>query len=200
MAVLSKFRGSLQQLRADGHAAPVVLAAGINPHLIEQAHLQGRPNPLFQFLKIHYIEPFGREELAQMVRALGKKTGLKFTDAKVIDELHLEYGGHPLLTRQACSFVHHHRPQGRVPHDVSLSELERAFVARGSNTPLHHVTQAADEFATIFPEEGQHVREALSTPALKIDLSQAIHARAYGLADQDGALALRALSRISSKN
>jgi hypothetical protein len=195
IATLSKLRGALQQHQANGISAPVVLAAGINPNLIEVANIHSRPNPLFQFLKIHYIEPLEREELAKMVRALGKKTGLKFTDAKAIDELLIEYGGHPLLSRQACSFVHEHRPAAQVPHDVSWPEVERAFQALGSNTPLQHAVQAAEEFTQIFPEEGQHVFDVLLGKRPAVDLGFARHARVYGLTDETGTISFRALSR-----
>jgi hypothetical protein len=195
IATLSKLRGALQQLQANGHATPMILAAGINPNLVELAHLYGRPNPLFQFLRIHYIEPLDREELAKMVRTLGKKTGLKFTDARTIDELQAEYGGHPLLSRQACSFVHNHRNNQQVPYDVTMAELVQAFGARGSNTPLHHAGQAAAEFIHIFPEEGRHVRDAVTNKRGVVDLGVAMHARAYGLVNDAGQISLRALLR-----
>jgi len=199
LVLLARLRGILQQWQSTNEHFPVILAAGINPSLIESANISSKPNPLFQFARLHFIEPFTREELAQMIRGLGKKSGLKFQESATIDQLLVEYGGHPLLTRQACSYVHRHRPQDDVPHNVTLSELEFAFRARGSNTPLQHAQGTLEEFSQIFPSEGLAIREAVERGSTSIDLGNVPHANAYGLADSTGQLTVRALTRLVNR-
>lgn len=82
----------------------VFLVAGVNPTCVESSHFSGIQNPIFQLTAPHYLEPFTVTQTRDMVRTIGKYTGLKF-DESVYQYLQETYGGHPFLIRIACSEV-----------------------------------------------------------------------------------------------
>ncbi len=59
-----------------------------------------------------------------MVRTLGRRMGLKFS-TEAVDHIHKHYGGHPLLTRIACSILNSQCRDEAMPRpiEVSLSAL-----------------------------------------------------------------------------
>lgn len=77
--------------------------SGVNPSVVEKDIVNGVQNPLFGIVHHKYLTGFTEEETRTMVRNLGKRMGLKITYDAVSD-LYNWYGGHPLLTRLACSW------------------------------------------------------------------------------------------------
>ena len=77
--------------------------SGVNPSVVEKDVVNGVQNPLFGIVHHKYLTGFTEEETRIMIRNLGKRMGLKFSYDAVAD-LHSWYGGHPLLTRLACSW------------------------------------------------------------------------------------------------
>jgi hypothetical protein len=68
---------------------------------------------------------FSPDEIGVMVRTLGRFMGLVFED-KCLQYLKDMYGGHPLITRQACSLVHHSIGDAtKRPCTVTLEYLKR---------------------------------------------------------------------------
>jgi hypothetical protein len=78
------------------------MVVGSNASVLETPYYEGIDNPLFGWAKAKYLGPFEREDLAQMIRKLGSYAGLDWEEA-AIDYLLNHYGGHPMLTRLACS-------------------------------------------------------------------------------------------------
>jgi hypothetical protein len=192
IGAFTQLRSVAQQRQAEGKAYPVVLSAGVDPHIFEAPSTNGGDNPLYQFSRIVFLDPLDREALSQMVRTLGKRTGMRFRDHRLIDELREEYGGHPLLTRQACSWLHHNRPPNEIPYNVTVEDLQRAFDAGGTGTPLRHAQDTLDEFEDWYPEEAMRVRRIVAGET--VDASEIRHAVDYGLVDADGRLRIRALT------
>jgi hypothetical protein len=95
--------------------------AGVNSLCLDEPSFEGGPNPIFQAARMNLLEPFDRERVRQMIRGIGHYCGVKF-DEEVYDYLIDHYGGHPYLTRLACSvIVHGQRSSGvRV---VSVNEF-----------------------------------------------------------------------------
>ena len=83
----------------------VTIIAGVNPSVIEVDNIKGIQNPLFGIVSGDYLKGFSFEEMKNMVRQLGRRMGMKF-DPSALSYLHKRYGGHPLLTRIACSLIH----------------------------------------------------------------------------------------------
>ncbi|WP_375765098.1 ATP-binding protein [Archangium gephyra] len=195
LRALSQFRAFAQRLQMHGKNYPVLLGAGVDPALFEQPKIRDLANPLYQFSRLKFLAPLDREELAAMVRTLGKRTGMRFRAHELIDSLYNEYGGHPLLSRQACSFVHKHRPKDQVPYHVTSEDLERAFTARGPDTPLWHALDVPESFAEWFPQEANLLNEYIANTQNANLRSRLQHAIAYGLLNEDGTVRMQALRR-----
>jgi hypothetical protein len=79
------------------------LISGTNPCALETTYWFNRlENPIFQHAKPIYLPPFGFEEMQRMLNEIGFYMGLEFSDDAVYYLLQI-FGGHPFLTRQACS-------------------------------------------------------------------------------------------------
>ncbi|WP_445620503.1 hypothetical protein ACUN8C_00855 [Kushneria sp. Sum13] len=78
------------------------IIAGVNPTIVEKDSINGIQNPLFGIVPHQYLTGLCSEEVKIMIKKLGKRMGLKF-ESDTCCKIHNWYGGHPLLTRQACS-------------------------------------------------------------------------------------------------
>lgn len=96
------------------------LIAGTNPRCIEVPSIQKTDNPIFSLFTPHYIEPFSYEQTSEMLSRLGGYMGMRFSP-EVVAHLQEDFGGHPLLIRQVCSFIHRSISSVR-PVDISTQE------------------------------------------------------------------------------
>ena len=80
------------------------VVAGVNPYLVELDLINGIQNPVFGIVKPSMITGMNKEDVHTMVKRIGKQMGLDFDDV-ALDYLYNRYGGHPLLTRMACSYT-----------------------------------------------------------------------------------------------
>jgi AAA-like domain len=98
------------------------MIVGVNPTIIESSTIMGRDNPLFSLIPRTFIPSFTKPEVREMVRTLGKHIGMKFEES-VYEYLKNRYGGHPMLTRLACSHIYKHftSNSSERPFEVSLS-------------------------------------------------------------------------------
>jgi hypothetical protein len=80
------------------------IVAGVNPACVELSHFSAVPNPIFQLAVPQYIESLSVTSVREMVRSIGRYSGLRFEE-DVYTYLHQRYGGHPFLIRLACSEV-----------------------------------------------------------------------------------------------
>ena len=192
---LTQLRAFVQRRDMQGKNRPVLLCAGVDSGLFERPKIRKLANPLYQFANVQFIKPMDRDELQQMVRTLGKRTGMRFRDHLLIDSLLREYGGHPLLTRQACSFVHRRRPKGIVPYQVTIDDIEKAVTIDGPGTPLEHALDVPASFEEWYPEESALLEERLRSGAPSIGSNGLSHAVAYGILNEDGSARINALLR-----
>ncbi|WP_375263527.1 hypothetical protein [Palleronia sp.] len=77
---------------------------GTNPHCIEAVKLFESDNPLFGNVEKRFIPMFTPEQVAEMVTDLGAIMGVEFDPESRI-KLFQDFGGHPFLTRYACSYI-----------------------------------------------------------------------------------------------
>lgn len=82
----------------------VYLIVGTNPRCVEVVKLHESDNPLFGNVEKRFIPMFSAEQVSEMVIDLGSIMGVSF-DAESRIKLFQDFGGHPFLTRYACSFV-----------------------------------------------------------------------------------------------
>lgn len=97
------FWGTLRSSHQSGKMT--VGVAGVNPFIFEVPLVKGVDNPFL--LGISKIDLGFLDELSikKMVKSIGRYMGLEI-DNKVYPWLYTQYGGHPLLTRKACSLVY----------------------------------------------------------------------------------------------
>jgi hypothetical protein len=108
------------------HGGLVFIVAGVNPSCVQEARFGETPNPIFQLALPHFLRPFQHKDVRDMVRYIGRYSGLKF-DEDVYEYLRDKFGGHPFLIRAACSEVWQRMassdPQRHV--EVSVSDFEQ---------------------------------------------------------------------------
>jgi hypothetical protein len=107
-------RSSHQKLRANN--VFTYLITGTNPRCIERSTINKADNPIFSQFSPIYIPAFDVVQTQEMIDKLGGYMGLVFDDS-VSNKLVADFGGHPLLIRQMCSYIHkkvdlerHNRP------------------------------------------------------------------------------------------
>lgn len=96
-----------QSMRAAFQSAssPIVyLIVGTNPKCIEAVSHSGSDNPLYGNVEKRFISMFSANQVSEMVHELGSIMGVEFDDECKI-KLYQDFGGHPFLTRYACSFI-----------------------------------------------------------------------------------------------
>lgn len=86
------------------NTAITVLIAGTNPKCIELPFINGHDNPLFKQIKPEYIDGFSINQTKQMIETLSLYMGISI-DEDIYTYLTREFGGHPFLIRQACSYI-----------------------------------------------------------------------------------------------
>jgi hypothetical protein len=192
----------LVQAGGQSDAGIVLLCAGVDPSIFEQALLEGRDNLIYKLVKLLWLSPMSRDEMAEMVRALGKRTAVRFRGHEVIDKLYQEFGGHPLLTRKACSAAIEGRDPAELPFYLSLDRLEHTLGKRGVSSVAEQARDVFKSFAEWFPEEAQILPLIWSTEAGDREVGRAFldelpdglaHAKSYGLVNDDETPRIRAL-------
>jgi len=81
------------------------LICGVNPKIIETGEINGFDNPIYRMISPKYLNFFNIEQVKEMVGTIGNYMGLTF-DEEIYTYLTEDYGGHPFLIRQICSFIH----------------------------------------------------------------------------------------------
>ncbi|WP_457191513.1 hypothetical protein [Nocardioides sp. P5_E3] len=204
LIALTQLRGLIQG--ADDRSGIVLVCAGTDPALFERPLLpSGADNLLYKLVRLMFLSPMSRDEMAEMVRDLGRRMGIRIREHAVIDYLFAEYGGHPLLSRKACSLASAERPKGDVPWHLLLPSVLRAANARGEGTPLQQSAEILDSYSEWFPEEAVYLRSLWSPDLdernvarmlLEEDGRHVAHAAPYGLLIPDSLTArIRSVER-----
>jgi hypothetical protein len=201
LAALTQLRGIIQSAGGPDEPGLNLFCAGVNPALFEQPIFDGRDNLLYKLVRLVWLAPMTREEVAEMVRSLGRRMGVRVRDHLAIDLLMSEYGGHPLLSRRACSRATTKRSALEIPFDLSVERLERAIAARGRGSTREEALDLMTAFSEWFPEEAallalarpdDSTGHALLQAELAEDPRTLEHAIAYGLCNADLSARVRA--------
>lgn len=80
------------------------LIVGTNPSAVEKVKIFESDNPLFGNVEKRFIPMFTPDQVNEMVDDLGYIMGVHF-DSDCKAKLHSDFGGHPFLTRYACSYI-----------------------------------------------------------------------------------------------
>lgn len=132
-----------------------LIIAGVNPTVTELAEVQEVQNPLFGIISPTFLTGFAESELRQMLGKFGKRMGLKF-DHETSLYMFERYGGHPLLTRMAASFVNTKaRDEGLVrPIKVTKAQLQLSEIERDAEV-LYYCPHIVSELSKFYPDEYQ---------------------------------------------
>lgn len=115
------------------HRQVSFVVAGVNSSVVETPTFEGHDNPLFSMVRVRYMPAFERDEIRQLIRTLGWPMGLRF-DEDTYEYLQRRYGGHPLLTRLACSYAHKEAGEAASrPKKVSRYGLQASEASRDSS-------------------------------------------------------------------
>jgi len=94
-----------------------IIIAGVNPKCIETGQVNGTDNPIYKFIRTEYLNFFDVNQVREMVSNIGKYMGLTFDD-EIFTYLTDDYGGHPYLIRDVCSYLTKLAPPER-PYNIS---------------------------------------------------------------------------------
>jgi hypothetical protein len=113
-------RSSYQKLKEENIFT--YLITGTNPRCIEKPTIDKVDNPIFSQFQPIYIPAFDIVQTKEMLDKLGGYIGLRFDDmacAKLVED----FGGHPLLMRQMCSYIHQNVTETR-PNTINKTFYE----------------------------------------------------------------------------
>ncbi|MGK7863150.1 hypothetical protein [Falsiroseomonas sp. E2-1-a4] len=138
------------------------LISGVNPTVVELDEVDGVQNPVFGIVSADYLTGLSSSEVKMMLEQIGKRMGLVFGN-EAVSYIVGRYGGHPLLTRMACSYMHtfvQGRGQGR-PANITEALLKSTEQDREDEISFYcrHVISELRQF---YPDEYQ-VLEMLSS-------------------------------------
>jgi hypothetical protein len=160
--------------------------AGVNPTVVEVDTINEIQNPMFGIIQPRYLKGLAPDEMRGMIRCFGKRMGLSFS-FEAGEYLHDRYGGHPLLTRMACSEIHDTvEHQGRVrPLELTKNDLIRDAESRDAELAFYcrHVVSELKKF---YPDEYTLLEMLASGQVVDVmDLSDepeyTRHLKEYGL-------------------
>lgn len=144
-------RSSYQQLHKENIFT--YLIAGTNPHCVEQSRIVQVDNPIFAQFNPTFIEPFTYEQTKEMVQRLGGYMGLEFPGT-ICSHLVEDFGGHPLLIRQMCSYLHRNISEARpFKIDKSLYNKVKEDFYKSSSGFNKYADMVLDVLVTNYPDE-----------------------------------------------
>ncbi|MFZ1381847.1 MAG: AAA family ATPase [Scrofimicrobium sp.] len=204
LLTLTQLRGMIQS--AEPNSGLVLICAGVDPALFERPLLSsGADNLIYKLVRLMFLAPLSKNEMAEMVRDLGRRMGVRVRDHEVINFLFEEYGGHALLTRKACSLAAKGRPKDEVPWHMSLESVESSAREDGDGSPFRQAAEILSSFGEWFPNEAELLRDLWSADSedreigrllFEEDPRRLIHSGPYGLTiDQTTEPRIRAVKR-----
>lgn len=200
---LVQLRG-LVQSATDTDGGIVLLCAGVDPSIFEEPLIDRRDNLLYKLVQLLWLAPMNSEEMGEMVKDLGRRMAVRFPKGSrsVLDKLYSQFGGHPLLTRRACSDAVKGRTPDELPYYITDERLASALAKRGVGSVAAQAGDIFRSFSEWFPEEAQVLPLVWSSDPeerefgaeLVEELPEGLaHARAYGLMFDDGSPRIHAL-------
>jgi hypothetical protein len=160
------------------------IVAGVSPHLLEAEAVGRYDNPLFGTVRAYYVSPFSPKGTREMVRRLSRWMGIK-PEEEIYHHLSLDYGGHPYLTRQACSYLVSRLPPKRpaiLTSEFYVKEKPGLTLSLDKN-----VRQVLNALKRWYPPEYRLLRELAAgnheplAEALRQRATSVQHLTGYGL-------------------
>ena len=129
------------------------LIAGVNPSVVEVDAISGIQNPLFGIVSYQFLTGLNGDDTRNMIRTLGKRMGLKFTP-EAVDYVFARYGGHPLLTRIACSILNTSARKRQEPRPIDVTRERLTSDQEQRETELmFYCRHVVSELKQFYPDE-----------------------------------------------
>jgi len=163
---------------------------GVNPNVVEESIVSGVQNPLFGIVGFEYLKGFDFDECKLMISKLGKRMGLDF-EYEGIKYIYDRYGGHPLLTRMACSLANKKVQFLKIsrPYNIASKFLNDDQSERESELTYYcgHVVSELREFYIDEYEMLELLATGMVADFNELSESTAFikHLSAYGLVTKD---------------
>lgn len=128
------------------------ILSGVNPSVVEIDVVNGVQNPLFGIVPHRYLIGFAEDEVRTMIKSLGRRMGMKFS-YEAITEIYKWYGGHPLLTRLACSWLN---TMLSSSHEKPLEISKNVFESKKKkcdNELVFYCSHVVSELKEFYPDE-----------------------------------------------
>ena len=130
-----------------------VFLGGVNPKVVEEDLIGHSQNPLFGIVPPRYVGGLSVAEVRRMLRALGRPMGLRFDQDSVI-YISERYGGHPLLTRIACSISHRLIGEKKDSRPASVAKDWLLSTESQREAELsYYCSHVVSEFSVFYPDE-----------------------------------------------
>ena len=137
------------------HRNLTFIVSGVNASVteIDSIVIDGRriQNPLFGIVQSEYLKGLTYEECNSMIKTLGKRMGLKF-DHDVIRLIYVQYGGHPMLTRLACSKLNMYFEEKNRPVTITLHQAEHLLPDINADL-VYYFKHVISELQEFYPDE-----------------------------------------------
>lgn len=129
------------------------IICGVNAYVTEKDSINGIQNPLFGIIQSEYLKGLTYDETSTMIKTLGKRMGLRF-DFDAIQLLYEQYGGHPMLTRMACSWLNRSFSESQRPLTLKKQQV-RDFQTDIDNDPafFSYFGHVVSEIKQFYPDE-----------------------------------------------
>lgn len=171
------------------------IVSGVNASAseVDSIVVNGRKiqNPLFGIVQSEYLKGLTDEECNSMIKTLGKRMGLKF-EFDVIKHIYAQYGGHPMLTRLACSKLNMHFEETSRPVTINSREVEQLLPEINAEL-VYYFRHVISELQEFYPDEYE-MFEMLASGQIAdyMELSQSVeltkHLYDYGLIENKGGI------------
>ena len=164
------------------------VVAGVNPYLCEIDLINRVQNPMFSIIRPTYLTGLSADEVAQMIRAIGGRMGLGF-DIDSINYLNARYGGHPLLTRMACSHTNQISSHKGLSRPLGITRKWLAAEENDREDELYFYCRAVVSELQEFYEDEYELLEMLATGnitdfnELAAEPGWIKHLKSYGIID-----------------
>jgi hypothetical protein len=127
-----------------------VLMVGTNARFVEEPLIGSQDNPIFNSVRVDYIQPFSVNDTKDMMSRLGQYMGLHF-DEGIYSRINDDLGGHPYLIRHLCSLINRDAKAARpLQVDRSMYETARKTFAERN---IAYTDQVLKSLQSDYPDE-----------------------------------------------
>ena len=145
-------------------------------------------NPLFGIVQSEYLQGLSSDECRTMIKSLGRRMGLKF-EFDAVRYIYQQYGGHPMLTRLACSKLNMYFAENTRPLSIDLKQAEQ-LMPDINDELVYYFSHVISELQEFYPDEYE-MFEILACGQIAdfLELSKAVeltkHLYDYGLIEDN---------------